>query len=189
MHTLSLTIHKTWIILQNATELAENSDFKALLNSAVVITDEQRRIQVEVFASKSGIRIYRCMCTQTSGPDHRVDPDKHRKASFLFPESTQEFEQLPLEFRVSVWHSYGKEHVSRYIVQFRVIVDMPSLFMIVFSSLLILTLESSTIKENIFHFLVKKQLIILLLILMSKLILLALKWSWYGHLYYVGIYQ
>ena len=53
--------------------------------------------------------------------------------------------------------------------------DMPSLFMIVFSSLLILTLESSTIKENILHFLVKKQLIILLLILMSKLILLALK--------------
>ena len=42
------------------------------------------------------------LCTQSSGPDHRVDPDKHRRASFLFPESTQEFEQLPLEFRVSV---------------------------------------------------------------------------------------
>ena len=63
--------------------------------------------------------------------------------------------------------------MSQYIIQFRVIVDMPSLFMIVFSSLLILTLESSTIKENILHFLVKKQPIILLLILMSKLIILA----------------
>jgi hypothetical protein len=61
------------------------------------------------------------------------------------------------------------------IIQFRVIVDMPSLSMIVFSSLLILTLESSTIKESILPFLVKKQLTILLLILMSKLIILATK--------------
>ena len=32
--------------MQNATELAESSEFKALLNSATVITDEQRRVQV-----------------------------------------------------------------------------------------------------------------------------------------------
>ena len=53
------------------------------------------------------------LCTQSSGPDHRVNPDKHRRASFLFPESTQEFEQLPLEFRVSVGLllQYTKEHI------------------------------------------------------------------------------
>ena len=38
---------------------------------------------------------------QTSGLEGRVDPDKHRKAEFLFPETTKDFETLPLEFRVS----------------------------------------------------------------------------------------
>jgi len=38
---------------------------------------------------------------QNSGSEGRVDPDKHRKAEFLFPETTKDFERLPLEFRVS----------------------------------------------------------------------------------------
>lgn len=38
---------------------------------------------------------------QTSGLEGKVDPDKHRKAEFLFPETTKDFETLPLEFRVS----------------------------------------------------------------------------------------
>ena len=39
-------------------------------------------------------------CVQSSGEDVRVNPDKHRKAEWLFAESTKDFEQLPLEFRV-----------------------------------------------------------------------------------------
>ena len=38
---------------------------------------------------------------QTPGLEGRVDPDKHRKAEFLFPDTTKDFETLPLEFRVS----------------------------------------------------------------------------------------
>ena len=34
-----------------------------------------------------------------SGHEHRVDPDKHRKVEFLFPESMRDFDQLPLEFQ------------------------------------------------------------------------------------------
>ena len=36
---------------------------------------------------------------QVTSSGQRVDPDKHRRADFLFPESTKEFERLPLEFR------------------------------------------------------------------------------------------
>ena len=32
---------------------------------------------------------------------HKVDPAKHRKAEFLFPENIKNFEQLPMEFAVS----------------------------------------------------------------------------------------
>ena len=32
---------------------------------------------------------------------HKVDPTKHRKAEFLFPENIKNFEQLPVEFAVS----------------------------------------------------------------------------------------
>ena len=29
-----------------------------------------------------------------------IDPDKHSKAEFLFPETTRDFDKLPLEFKV-----------------------------------------------------------------------------------------
>lgn len=38
---------------------------------------------------------------QSSSPEARVDPDKHRKVEFLYPETTKDFDRLPLEMRVS----------------------------------------------------------------------------------------
>ena len=35
-----------------------------------------------------------------SGSSERVDPDKHSKAEFLFPETTRDFDKLPVEFKV-----------------------------------------------------------------------------------------
>ena len=84
----------------------DSSEFKALLKSATVITDEQRRVQVcERIIVAQLMVVYQsfllaCFPLQSSGPEHRVNPDKHRRADFLFPESTQDFDQLPLEFRV-----------------------------------------------------------------------------------------
>lgn len=73
---------------KNASDVSESPEFQALLESATVTTDEQRR-------------------EQTSGPEHRVDPDKHRKAEFLFPETTKNFDKLPLEFRGYCGYSFA----------------------------------------------------------------------------------
>ena len=35
----------------------------------------------------------------TDSSEH-IDPDKHGKAEFLFPETTRDFDKLPLEFKV-----------------------------------------------------------------------------------------
>ena len=37
---------------------------------------------------------------QNAGSEFRVDPDKHRRAEFLYPDTTKDFDLLPLEFRV-----------------------------------------------------------------------------------------
>ncbi|XP_064396896.1 cilia- and flagella-associated protein 206-like isoform X2 [Halichondria panicea] len=66
--------------IQNVIDLTESAAFQALLQAATVLTDDQRR-------------------EQSSSTDARVNPDKHRKAEFLFPETTKDFEQLPIEFR------------------------------------------------------------------------------------------
>ena len=82
------------------------SGFQDLLQSVRVITDEQRRAQVSdtIFSTQSMYLVIEVDCDlslQNSGSEGRVDPDKHRKAEFLCPETTKDFERLLLEFSVS----------------------------------------------------------------------------------------
>ena len=41
-----------------------------------------------------------CVFPQVTEPSQRIDQDKFCNAEFLFPETTLDFEKLPLEFKV-----------------------------------------------------------------------------------------
>ena len=45
---------------------------------------------------------------QTSGPENRVDPKKFENTDWLFPETTKNFNKLPLQYRVSMSHILEK---------------------------------------------------------------------------------
>ena len=86
----------------------------------------------------------------------RVNPDKLRKAQFLFPDNTKNFYKLPLEFKV-YFNNYLSTVLWHDIYIFcRDIVDMLSQFMIDFYFQQILILAFYIIKENIMLFLAKR---------------------------------
>lgn len=67
--------------IKNSILMSKSDDYLKLLEGVNVLTDEERKAQV------------------CSSSENRVDPDKHRKADFVFAESMRDFDQLPLEFQ------------------------------------------------------------------------------------------
>eukprot|EP00731_Ephydatia_muelleri_P039091 Em1095g1a len=62
----------------NAMDIRNTSEICSLLTTVSVLTDEQRK---------------------KDSSEYRVDPDKHRRAEFLFPENTRDFDKIPLEMK------------------------------------------------------------------------------------------
>eukprot|EP00731_Ephydatia_muelleri_P037741 Em0550g4a len=63
---------------KNAMDIRNTSEICSLLTTVSVLTDEQRK---------------------KDSSEYRVDPDKHRRAEFLFPENTRDFDKIPLEMK------------------------------------------------------------------------------------------
>lgn len=64
-----------------------------------MLTDEERKSEVIFNFQKIIIATKTFYFFQLIDPEHRIDPLKHRKAELVFPETTRDFEQLPLEFQ------------------------------------------------------------------------------------------
>ena len=92
---------------QNSDNVASSQDVTIAVNQSTVLSDEQRKEQVHTHT----LTHITSNPLQTPPPPppfpmakasvHKVDPAKHRKAEFLFPENIKNFEQLPMEFAVS----------------------------------------------------------------------------------------
>lgn len=108
---------------QNASAVCEGDELHPVLESATVLTDEQRRAEVSRswILSDCFVSSHTCACTGVCicvhvysvyvgcvlytllpqvGPEGQVDPDKHRNVEFLFSQFTKDFDKLPLEFNV-----------------------------------------------------------------------------------------
>ncbi|KAL5510723.1 hypothetical protein EMCRGX_G006320 [Ephydatia muelleri] len=81
VYPLFTALSQLWCKFQdevNAADTLNTPEFRSLVSSTAVLTDEQRK---------------------KDSSEHRVDPDKHRRAEFLFPENTRDFEKIPLEMK------------------------------------------------------------------------------------------
>ncbi|XP_065882314.1 cilia- and flagella-associated protein 206-like isoform X2 [Dysidea avara] len=74
--------------VKQAIAVGELESLQTLLNEVQVLTDEER-------------------ITQTTGADFKVDIAKHRKAEFIFPETTQNFDQISIEFKTFCCYCLG----------------------------------------------------------------------------------